>query len=260
MSLFKHDLDPAEVVAKSREDRYSANYIIQSLFSDFFEMHGDRLQGDDPSIVSGVAMLNEQPVTVIAIDKGLTLDEKIAKRNGSPTPSGYRKAQRMMQHAEKFRQPIITFINTPGAYPGKEAEENGQGEAIAQSILMSMKITVPIIAIIYGEGGSGGALALATADEVWMFENATYSVLSPEGFASILWKDGKRSDEAARLMGLTAAELADEGVIDYVIPEGWTKRRLMRLVQVRLERSIERLMKLDPNELFSRRQQRFRKF
>ncbi|MBM7617721.1 acetyl-CoA carboxylase carboxyl transferase subunit alpha [Weissella uvarum] len=260
MSLFKRDLDPAEVVAKSREDRYSANYIIQSLFTDFFEMHGDRLNGDDPSIIAGVAMLNEQPVTVIAIDKGVTLDEKMAKRNGSPTPNGYRKAQRMMEQAEKFRRPIITFINTPGAYPGKEAEENGQGEAIAQSILKSMKLTVPVIAIIYGEGGSGGALALATADEVWMLENATYSVLSPEGFASILWKDGKRSDEAARLMGLTANELADEGIVDYVIPEGWTKRRLMRLMQLKLEQTIERLMKLDPQELLSRRRQRFRKF
>ncbi|KRN33268.1 carboxyltransferase subunit alpha [Weissella halotolerans] len=259
MRLFKKELTPAEVVKRSREDRFDSRELINGIFTDFFELHGDRLSADDPSIIGGLAMLGEQPVTVIATNKGKNLDEKLTTHNGSPEPSGYRKALRLMQAAAKFNRPIITFINTPGAYPGKAAEENGQGAAIAQDILTSMKLPVPIIAIIFGEGGSGGALALATADQVWMVDNSTYSILSPEGFASILWKDSKRADEAAEVMGLTAKDLLAAGVIDYIIPDSRSKR-VFQLLRARLNREIGQLQTLAPSTLLKQRHARFRKF
>ncbi|MGO1337044.1 MAG: carboxyltransferase subunit alpha [Leuconostoc fallax] len=260
MALFKRELSPARIVKKSREDRFAAREIIDGVFTDFIELHGDRLSGDDNSIIGGIARLNGQPVTVIVIDRGTDIQDKISKRNGSPEPYGYRKAQRLMAQANKFNRPIITFINTPGAFPGKTAEAQGQGEAIAQSILKSMKLTVPMIAIIYGEAGSGGALALATSDQVWMFQNATYSILSPEGFASILWKDSKRADEAADVMGLTPKDLMEKQIIEYIIPEGRNHPRVFNLIRKCLDDEITSLQTLAPNELLAKRRARFRAF
>jgi acetyl-CoA carboxylase carboxyl transferase subunit alpha len=241
VNLFRRELTPVQIVKRSREDRFMAREIIDGIFTDFFELHGDRYAGDDESIIGGLANLNGRPVTVIAIDKGTDINDKLAKRNGSPEPYGYRKATRLMKQAAKFGRPIITFVNTPGAFPGKTAEDQGQGDAIAQSILESLKLPVPMIAIIYGEGGSGGALALATTDQVWMFQNATYSILSPEGFASILWKDAKRHDEAAAVMGLTPNDLLSKQVIEYIIPESRSHARVFSLIRAKLDEEIIKL-------------------
>ena len=196
----------------------TADYIA-ALFTDFFEMKGDRQCREDPSILGGVALYKGSPVTVLGHRKGRSLEENVRYNFGMPGPEGYRKAQRLMRQAEKFRRPVITFVDTPGAYPGLEAEARGQGEAIAASIALMSAIDVPVVTVIVGEGGSGGALALAVANRVLMLENAVYSVLSPEGFASILWKDAARSGEAAGLMKLTARDLLDLGVADQVIGE-----------------------------------------
>lgn len=196
----------------------TADYI-SALFTDFFEQKGDRLCREDPSILGGVALFHGRPVTVLGHRKGSGLEENMRCNFGMPGPEGYRKAQRLMQAAEKFGRPVITFIDTPGAYPGLEAEERGQGEAIARCLAVMSGLSVPLIAVVTGEGGSGGALALAMGNTVLMLENAVYSVLSPEGFASILWKDPSRAKEACGVMKLTAADLAELGVIDGVIPE-----------------------------------------
>lgn len=259
-TIFKKDVNPAEVVKKSREDRFLARELINGLVSDFIEFHGDRLSADDTSVIGGIGRLKGRPVTIIAIDKGVDIHDKLSKRNGSPQPWGYRKAQRLMKQAAKFNRPIITLINTPGAFPGMEAEAQGQGEAIAQSILESMKLTVPMIAIIYGEGGSGGALALATADQVWMFENATYSILSPEGFASILWKDAKRSEEAAAIMGITPADLLEKHVIDQIIPEGRHHAKIFEGMQEKLVEEFDAMQALPKRELIESRRVRYRAF
>ena len=234
--------------------------MIDGIVTDFIEFHGDRQNGDDPSIIGGIGYLGDQAVTIIAIDKGKDITDKMAKRNGSPEPYGYRKAQRLMAQAAKFDRPIITLINTPGAFPGKTAEEQCQGDAIAQSILKSMSLTVPMIAIVYGEAGSGGALALATADEVWMFQNTTYSILSPEGFASILWKDVQRADEAAEIMGLTPKDLLANKVIDKIVSESHTHSRIFHGLQKDLSETFARLQALTPAELLEQRRQRFRAF
>lgn len=193
--------------------------FISALCTGFFECRGDRRCREDPSILGGVALYHGLPVTVIGHRKGKNLEENMAYNFGMPSPEGYRKAQRLMRQAEKFRRPVLTFIDTPGAYPGLEAEARGQGEAIASSLALMSALTVPVVSVVIGERGSGGALALAVADRVLMLENAVYSVLSPEGFASILWKDAARSGEAAGLMKLTAADLFSLGVADQVIPE-----------------------------------------
>ncbi len=192
---------------------------MKRLFSHFYEIHGDRVFRDDRSIVGGIAMFGNQPVTVIGQQKGHNTKENIVRNFGMPYPEGYRKALRIMKEAEKFRRPIICFVDTPGAFCGIEAEERGQGEAIARNLAEMSAITVPILSIMIGEGGSGGALAIAVANEVWMLENATYTILSPEGFASILWKDSKRASEAAEVMKVTAADLKRLGIIEDVIPE-----------------------------------------
>lgn len=192
---------------------------IDALFPHFFEMRGDRLSGEDEAILGGVALFHGQPVTVIGTRKGKTLEENLRANFGMPSPEGYRKALRLMKQAEKFGRPIITLIDTSGAYPGMKAEEHGQGEAIARNLCEMSGLTVPIIAVITGEGNSGGALALAVADRVLMLENAVYAILSPEGFASILWKDASRAGEACELMKMTAPELLAMGVIDGIIPE-----------------------------------------
>jgi len=213
-------LTAAQRVAIARHpQRPNITDYIQALFTDFFEQKGDRLCGEDAAILGGVALYHGRPVTVIGTRKGKTLEENLKCNFGMPNPEGYRKALRLMRQAEKFRRPVITFIDTPGAYPGLEAEARGQAEAIARTLALSSRLTVPVVSVVTGEGGSGGALALGVGNRVLMLENAVYSVLSPEGFASILWKDAGRADEAAGVMKLTAADLLRLGVADQVIPE-----------------------------------------
>lgn len=206
------------LIARSNDRAYTMDYI-NGIFDNFMKLHGDRLYGDDGAMVGGIASIDGQFVTVIGQQKGRNLKENEVCHFGMPNPEGYRKALRLMKQAEKFNRPIICFIDTPGAFCGMEAEERGQGEAIARNLYEMAGITVPILSIVIGEGGSGGALALGVANEVWMLENATYSILSPEGFASILWKDSKRASEAADTMKITAEELKELQVVEKVIEE-----------------------------------------
>jgi acetyl-CoA carboxylase carboxyl transferase subunit alpha len=259
-------LTAGEIVKLARhQDRLTSLDYFKKVFTDFQEFHGDRLFGDDPAIVGGIAKLTGKPVTVIGIQKGNDLKENMARNFGQPNPEGYRKALRLMKQAEKFKRPVICFVNTPGAFCGVEAEERGEGEAIAQNLMEMADLKVPIISIVTGEGGSGGALALALADEVWMMEYSIYAILSPEGFASILWKDGKRADEAAELMKITAAELLDLDVIDRVIPETLKGKKLneekiIRMMQKSLVEKLNELTNYSTEELLEKRYQRFRKF
>ena len=247
----------ADIINEARAaDRISARDIIDKVFTDFFELHGDRQLTDDEAIVGGIARFNNQAVTVIGIQKGRNLAENLATNFGQPSPNGYRKALRLMKQAEKFGRPVITFINTAGAYPGIEAEERGQGEAIARNLLERSDLKVPIIAFITGEGGSGGALALALANKVYILENAVYSVLSPEGFATILWKDGSRRDEAAELMKITAPHLLEMGLVDAVISE----ENLIDNLKRQLTESLSELSLLTETELAEQRYERFRKY
>ena len=200
-------------------ERPHIDEIVDALFTDFFEQCGDRQCKEDAAILGGVALFHGQPVTVIGHRKGGTLEENLRCNFGMPGPEGYRKALRVMKQAEKFHRPIITFIDTPGAYPGKDAEERGQGEAIARNLMEMSGLTAPVLAIVTGEGSSGGALGLGVANHILMLENAVYSVLSPEGFASILWKDASRSGEACTMMKLTAQDLYADGIVEEVIPE-----------------------------------------
>ena len=208
-----------KVKAARQVTRPSATDYITRIFDGFMELHGDRQFRDDPAVVGGIAMLDGQPVTVIGIQKGTSIEECTQRNFGMASPEGYRKALRLMRQAEKFHRPIITFVNTSGAFCGMEAEELGQGEAIARNLYEMSSFKVPVICMMIGEGGSGGALALAVGNQVWMMENATYSVLSPEGFASILWKDSARAQEAAGVMKITAHDLYDLHVVEQVIPE-----------------------------------------
>lgn len=247
----------ADIINEARAaDRISARDIIDKVFTDFFELHGDRQLTDDEAIVGGIARFNNQAVTVIGIQKGRNLAENLATNFGQPSPNGYRKALRLMKQAEKFGRPVITFINTAGAYPGIEAEERGQGEAIARNLLEMSDLKVPIIAFITGEGGSGGALALALANKVYILENAVYSVLSPEGFATILWKDGSRRDEAAELMKITAPHLLEMGLVDAIISE----ENLIENLKRQLTESLGELSLLTEIELAEQRYERFRKY
>ncbi len=207
------------VMAARAKGRPTSMSFIENIFTDFTEMHGDRRFADDKAIVAGIARLNGMPVTVIGLEKGVELKEKVARNFGSAHPEGYRKALRQMKLAEKFHRPVICFVDTPGAFCGIGAEERGQGEAIAKNIYEMSALKVPVLSIIIGEGGSGGALAMAVANEVWILENAVYSILSPEGFASILWKDSKRAKEAAEVMKLTARELKEANIVEKVIEE-----------------------------------------
>ena len=237
--------------------------FIDHLFTDFFEQRGDRQCRDDRSILGGIARFHDLPVTVIGHRKGRTLEERLKYNFGMPGPEGYRKAQRLMRQAEKFGRPIITFVDTPGAYPGKEAEERGQGEAIAQCLALMSSLRVPIISVITGEGNSGGALALALANRVLMLEHAVYSVLSPEGFASILWKDASRSGEACAVMKLTAQDLRRSGVIQGVLrePEGGAHKdpnAVFRTVDAALLKELTALCRLDERTLVQQRYQLFR--
>lgn len=213
-------LTAAQRVAIARhEGRPGVADYIANIFTDFFEQKGDRQCREDGSILGGIALYHGKPVTVIGTRKGTNLEENLKYNFGMPGPEGYRKALRLMKQAEKFQRPIVTFIDTPGAYPGLEAEARGQGEAIARNLFEMSQLTVPVIAVITGEGNSGGALALGVANTVLMLENAVYSILSPEGFASILWKDATKSAEASELMKLTATDLLGFGIIDDIVPE-----------------------------------------
>ena len=207
------------VKAARSADRPTGLDYVNFIFTDFVELHGDRRFGDDPAIVGGIARLGGRPVTVIAIEKGRTTRDRMARNFGMPHPEGYRKALRLMQQAEKFHRPVICFVDTAGAYCGIGAEERGQGQAIAENLVAMSGLKTPILTVLIGEGGSGGALALAVADRVFMLENAVYSVISPEGCASILWKDAARAEEAATCLKLTAHDALSMGITEEVIPE-----------------------------------------
>ena len=208
-----------KVYLARKPTRPNVRDYIENLFDNFFEQRGDRLYRDDHSIIGGIAMFHDMPVTVIGHQKGKNLEEKLLCNFGMPNPEGYRKALRLMKQAEKFKRPIITFIDTAGAYPGIEAEEHGQGEAIARNLMEMCNLTVPVISIVIGEGGSGGALGLAVADRVWMLQNAVYSVISPEGCASILWKDAAKAEMAAASLKLAAEDAKSIGVIERILSE-----------------------------------------
>ena len=252
----------AKIVREAREQtRLTALDFATGIFDDFVELHGDRSFRDDGAVIGGIGWLGDQAVTVVGIQKGKSLQDNLNRNFGQPHPEGYRKALRLMKQAEKFGRPVVTFINTAGAYPGVGAEERGQGEAIARNLMEMSDLKVPIIAIIIGEGGSGGALALAVADHVWMLENSIYAVLSPEGFASILWKDGTRAMEAAELMKITSHELLEMEVVDKVISErGLSAKELLARVKNELQTEIEQLKQLSLEKLLEERYLRFRKY
>ncbi|WP_303973016.1 acetyl-CoA carboxylase carboxyl transferase subunit alpha [Streptococcus merionis] len=250
-------------IIKSARDqsRLTSLDFAEHIFDDFMEFHGDRHFRDDGAVVGGIGLLAGQPVTFVGIQKGKNLQDNLKRNFGQPHPEGYRKALRLMKQAEKFKRPIVTFINTAGAYPGLGAEERGQGEAIARNLLEMSDLKVPIIAIIIGEGGSGGALALAVADRVWMLENSMYAVLSPEGFASILWKDGSRAIEAAELMKITSFELEKLDIVDAVIPEeGRSNQELVAQIKEDLIQAFAELRQLSVEQLLNARYARFRKY
>ena len=254
-----------KVKAARNVDRPSAVDYMNIIFDDFFELHGDRLFRDDHAVVGGIAYLDGQPVTVIGIQKGKSFEECAYRNYGMCSPEGYRKALRLMKLAEKFGMPVITFVNTAGAYPGKEAEENGQGEAIARNLYEMSALETPVICLMIGEGGSGGALGLAVGNAVWMMENATYSILSPEGFSSILWKSADRVEEAAGVMKLTAADLKELGIIEKIIPEyGGANEWTLRSIAMYMKKNLKEYLRAGANKSGARwaeeRYERFRKF
>ncbi|MEE0367089.1 MAG: acetyl-CoA carboxylase carboxyltransferase subunit alpha [Blautia sp.] len=256
---------PWEHVQLARaKTRPTGKDYIEALFDDFIEFHGDRHCGDDAAVIGGVAFFHGHPVTVLAQEKGEGTKENIARNFGMVSPEGYWKSLRLMQQAEKFHRPVICLVDTPGAFCGLEAEERGQGEAIAKNLYTLAGLTVPVLSIVIGEGGSGGALAFAVSDEVWMLEHSVYSILSPEGFASILWKDSKKAKEAAEVMKLTAEDLCEMGMIEHVIPETEpVNRENMEDVAGCLENGIadflEKYSGKETEELLEHRYQRFRK-
>ncbi|MCY7087714.1 acetyl-CoA carboxylase carboxyl transferase subunit alpha [Streptococcus oralis] len=252
----------AKIVREAREQsRLTALDFANGIFEEFIEFHGDRSFRDDGAVIGGIGWLGDQAVTVVGIQKGKSLHDNLKRNFGQPHPEGYRKALRLMRQAEKFGRPVVTFINTAGAYPGVGAEERGQGEAIARNLMEMSDLKVPIIAIIIGEGGSGGALALAVANRVWMLENSIYAVLSPEGFASILWKDRSRAMEAAELMKITSHELLEMGIVDKIIlEEDFSSKELLACVKSELRAELDRLQGLPIDQLIEERYQRFRKY
>ncbi|WP_394555257.1 acetyl-CoA carboxylase carboxyl transferase subunit alpha (plasmid) [Priestia aryabhattai] len=257
-------ITPWERVKLARHiERPTSLDYIRYLFNDFIELHGDRLYGDDEAIVSGIAIFQGKPVTVIGHQKGKTTKENLQHNFGMPHPEGYRKALRLMQQANKFNRPIICFINTAGAYPGKEAEERGQSEAIARNLREMAGLTVPIICIVIGEGGSGGALALGVGNHIFMLENTYYSVISPEGAASLLWKDSSKAQTAAETMKITPPDLLELGAIDGIIPEvlGGAQKNIplqAEYIRNQLEKSLTELSKFKKEELAEHRYKKFR--
>lgn len=250
-------------ISRKKERPVGSDYI-RTMFTDFIEFHGDRYFKDDKAIVGGIAKFHGIPVTVIAQEKGTSTKDNILHNFGMPSPDGYRKALRLMKQAEKFHRPIICFVDTPGAFCGLEAEERGQGEAIARNLYEMSALKTPIVSIVIGEGGSGGALAMATSDEVWMLENSIYSILSPEGFASILWKDSKRAKEAAGVMKLTANHLKSMDIVEQVIaePDNFSIANLDEVtdrLDSRLKKFICEYIEMDGKDLVEKRYQRFRR-
>ena len=260
-----HDLDPWDRINLARaSNRPKAQDYIPYLFTDFLEFHGDRKYGEDAAIIGGIAYFNEEPVTIIAQSKGKTIEENIKKNFGMVLPEGYRKAIRLAKQAEKFHRPIITFVDTSGAYPGKGAEERGQAQAIADCLYTFSDIQTPVICVVLSEGGSGGALALSVADRIVMLENAVYSILSPEGFASILWKDETRDKEASQVMKLTSMDLYQKGIIDHIIfedPKGVQESfsGVLDALYLYIEKELKELKKCKIDALVKNRYNKFRK-
>lgn len=257
---------PAEVVTASRDiNRLTTSELAKKICDVFYEMHGDRRYGDDGAIVGGVGQINGRAVTIVGTEKGHSVQENIKRNFGSPHAEGYRKAIRLFEQAEKFNRPVITIVNTSGAFCDVEAEDRGIGQAIAESMQTMAGLTVPTITILMGEGGSGGALALAVSNKVWMMENAMYSVLSPEGFATILWKDPSRVPEAAEYMKFTAPDLLDFKVIDQIIPEHYGKKALDHDVQAQLIKEmvleeIDQQLVMSKADLIAAKEARFNQF
>ncbi len=261
----KEKVSSWERVQRARaQDRPGALDYIREIFSDFLELHGDRHFADDGAVVGGIGYFDGCPVTVIGQQKGKTTKENIIRNFGMPSPEGYRKALRLMKQAEKFRRPIICFVDTPGAFCGMEAEERGQGEAIARNLFEMSDLTVPVLSIVIGEGGSGGALALAVGNEVWMMENATYTILSPEGFASIMWKDAQKAPKAAERMRVTAEDLKELGIIEKIIrePQPANPQNISEIaegMQEEIRRFLHQYLSLEKEELAKQRYERFRR-
>ncbi|CAM3096122.1 acetyl-CoA carboxylase carboxyltransferase subunit alpha [Lactiplantibacillus plajomi] len=248
-----------QVRAARRTDKIGLSALIKGLTTDWFELHGDRERGDDPAVVAGLARLAGRAVVIVGIQKGTTLAENQARHFGCATPICYRKVRRAYRLAARLGWPVLALINTPGAYPGVSAEYQGQGQAIADCLLTGLALPVPMISVIVGEGGSGGALALACGDQVWAFADSTYSVLSPEGYATILWKDAKQAPVAAAKMQLTPAELKVNGIIERVVPEVRTANDCQTL-KTELTASFEQLQQLSPTERLARRNARYAQF
>ena len=249
-----------KVLLARAKGRATGLSYIDHIFEDFVELHGDRRFADDPAIVGGIATLGGKPVTVIAMEKGSDMKDKVRRNFGAPNPEGYRKALRLMKQAEKFRRPVVCFVDTSGAYCGLGAEERGQGQAIAENLVEMAGLQTPIVSILVGEGGSGGALALAVADQVWILENAVYSVISPEGCASILWKDSKKVKDAAECLRLTAQDMEELGVVEKVIPEEKDFALTYDRIKNELLETLPALEALPLEELLRKRYERFRKF
>lgn len=244
-----------KVLEARKAQRPKALDYINYMFTDFIELHGDRLYGDDKAIIGGIGFLEDIPVTIIGEQKGKTTKENMERNFGMPNPEGYRKALRLMKQSEKFGRPIITFIDTPGAYPGLGAEERGQGEAIARNLLEMVRLNVPIICVVIGEGSSGGALAIGVGDRILMLENSIYSILSPEGFASILYKDSSLYEKAAKEMKITAKDLKDLQIIDEIIKEDNILENTKKVIL----KNLKWLMKIEKNKLIEGRYQKYRK-
>ncbi len=248
------------VQAARGKDRATGLDYINNIFTNFTELHGDRRFSDDAAIVGGIARLNGKPVTVIAMEKGTDTKDRVKRNFGSPYPEGYRKALRLMKQAEKFNRPVICFVDTSGAFCGIGAEERGQGQAIAENLMEMMALKVPVISILIGEGGSGGALALAVADRVWIMENAIYSVVSPEGCASILWKDSKKAEQAAQCLKLTAQDMLNFGVVEEIIREHRDFSKVFSKLQLKIDEEISLLSNIEKDEMLKARYERFRAF
>ena len=250
-----------KVMAARDANKITTVDYINHMFGDsFFELHGDRRYSDDKAVVAGLAMLHDMPVTVIGIEKGRNTKERMERNFGQAHPEGYRKALRLMKQAEKFHRPVLCFVDTSGAYPGIGAEERGQGQAIAENLMEMMTLKTPVLTIVVGEGGSGGALALAVADEVWMMENSVYSAISPEGCASILWKDSSKAPQAAEALKLTAQDLFDLHVIERIIREPRAEDAAMfESLILLIQRTFEKNLALTDEELTNARYERFRR-